>query len=131
MGDFGSSQVVAARSGGRAGGRASSSSSYRSSSSYSSRPSSTRVVERTTVIQQPTYVAPTPTVIVSPGYSYNPMGGFGLGYGLGAINSIGNAMQDARQEAEISQSRAELQNAKMKEMELEARLRQLEMQQVA
>uniref|UniRef100_A0A7S3L9E3 Uncharacterized protein n=1 Tax=Amphora coffeiformis TaxID=265554 RepID=A0A7S3L9E3_9STRA len=129
--DFGSSQVVAARSGGRSGGRASSggnSRSYRSSA-----PSTTYKSYSST-----TYVAPRPsTVIVAPpsysmGYSYNPLGGLGnvaAGYALGSALNGGNSYQDARQEQEIRQSQYELQQAKMKELELEARLRALEGQQ--
>lgn len=67
--DFGSSQVVAARSGGRAGGRAAprASSSYRSApSSYRSAPSSrsTTVINRTYVTPAPMYSAP--SVYVAP-----------------------------------------------------------------
>ena len=127
--DFGSSQVVAGRSGGRSGGRASSggnSRSYRSSAPSTTYKSST------------TYVAPRPTtVIVAPpsysmGYSYNPLGGLGnvaAGYALGSMAGGGNNYQDSRQEQEIRQSQYELQQAKMKEVELEARLRALENQQ--
>ena len=69
--DFGSSQVIAGRSGGRAGGR--------SSAARVSSPSRTKVIEKTTVINRgPAYTAP---VIVAPpvygGYGYNPMPGLG------------------------------------------------------
>jgi uncharacterized membrane protein len=68
---FGSSEIVAARSGGRAGGR-----SYRAPASSSRAPSTSRSYRSTTVIQRPVYA--TPPVVVSPfGYGYNPMGGFG------------------------------------------------------
>lgn len=128
--DFaGSSQVIAGRSGGRAGGR---SSSYKSApTSYRSSSSPTSVRSSTTVIRQPS----APTVIVAPpapvygGYGYNPTPGLGLGLGLSAINSIGEGMREARQENEIRESRNELTNARIKEAELEARLRQLEMAQ--
>ena len=71
--DFaGSSTLVSARSGGRAGGRAS-----------AARPApsrSTTTYQRTTVVQPPVVVAP-PPVVVSPfggyGYGYNPLGGVG------------------------------------------------------
>ena len=52
-----------------------------------------------------------------------------MGYGLGAMNSVGNSMRDYRQEGEIQQSRMELEDAKRREADLEARLRMLEMQQ--
>lgn len=50
----------------------------------------------------------------------------GFGYGLGAVNSIGNEFRDYRQESEIQQSRAELEQARQREAELDARIRQLE-----
>lgn len=69
--DFGSSQIVAARSGGRAGGRS-------SAPRRAPARSSTRVIERNTVIR------PSPSVIVAPspmyggyGYGYNPVPGLG------------------------------------------------------
>jgi uncharacterized membrane protein len=115
--DFGgSTEIVAGRSGGRGGGRASRAPSR---SSYSA---PTRTIERTTIIQQPSY---TPSIVVSP-FGYNPLGGFGMGYGLGAINNFGNEIRDNRQESEIQQSRAELEQARMKQAELEGRLRALE-----
>ena len=128
--DFGSAEILAARSGGRSGGRAASggnSQSYRSSS----RPTTTYKSYSST-----TYVSPpSPTVIVSPsysyGYSYNPLGGLATGYALGTLGNIGNAVQDARQEREIEQSRYQLEQARMKEAELEGRLRALEAQQRA
>ena len=52
----------------------------------------------------------------------------GLGLGLNAINQIGKDMRDYRQESEIQRTRAELENAKYREAEMEARLRQLESQ---
>ena len=124
--DFGSSQIVAGRSGGRAGGRSSSAPrsaarSYGGGNVYRS---------STTTIVRPMY-APSP-IIVSPfGYSpfgYNPLGGggFGLGYGLGAMNNSGNEMRDYRQEAEIQKSAAELEQAKLREAQLEARIKALE-----
>ncbi|ACI65199.1 predicted protein [Phaeodactylum tricornutum CCAP 1055/1] len=117
---FGSSTVVAGRSGGRSGGR----SSRGTSNSYKSQQQQpTRTIERTTVIQSPGYVAS--PVYMAP--MYNPMPGLGLGLGLSAINDVGNTMRDYRQETEIQQSKAELQQARMKEAELEARLRNLEM----
>jgi hypothetical protein len=123
--DFGSSEVISARSGGRSGGRVSSGGAR--SSSYSR--SSTTIVRPTTVIRtSPTYVAP--PVYIAPsigyGYGYNPLGGLGMGYALGSMNNIGNDMRDYRQESEIQQSKAQLEQARIKEAELEARLRQLE-----
>jgi hypothetical protein len=125
MFDFGSSEVIAGRSGGRSGGRVSSGGAR--SSSYSR--SSTTIVRPTTVIRtSPTYVAP--PVYIAPsigyGYGYNPLGGLGMGYALGSMNNIGNDMRDYRQESEIQQSKVQLEQARMKEAELEARLRQLE-----
>lgn len=72
--DFGSSQVLAGRSGGRVGGR---SSAARAPSRSRSSSSSTHVIERTTIVQ-PSYSSP--SVIVAPpmyGYGYNPMPGLG------------------------------------------------------
>jgi hypothetical protein len=122
-GDLGaSSQVIAARSGGRAGGRA---------AARSAAPpprSSSRTVIRETIVR-PSY---SPGVIVTPGigFGYNPLGGFGLGYGLGAAGSIGDSYRDYRQEGEIQQNRAELSAERQKSAELEARLRALEQAQV-
>jgi uncharacterized membrane protein len=118
---FGSSEVIAGRSGGRSGGRSSSG----GASSFKSSRAPTVIDRRTTVIQSPGYATP---VMVAPmyGYGYNPMAGLGLGLGLGAVNDIGNTMRDYRQESEIQESKAELQQARMKAAELEGRLRQLE-----
>mmetsp|Transcript_10250 Transcript_10250/g.14710 ORF Transcript_10250/g.14710 Transcript_10250/m.14710 type:complete len:204 (-) Transcript_10250:83-694(-) len=123
----GTTEIIAGRSGGRSGGRA-------SSRSYAApRRSSPTNVQRTTVIRQP--VVSGPSVIVAPsmgygyGFGYNPFGGFGLGYGLGAVNGVGNAMRDVRQEGEIQRTKEELQQSQMREAEMEARLRQLEMRQ--
>jgi len=116
---FGTSTVVAARSGGRAGGRSSGArSSYRPSSSSSYRPSSTTVINRT-------YVSPSP-VMMAPSYGYNPMGGLGLGLGLNAVGQIGNNMRDYRQEQEIQDTRSALNQSQAREAQMEARLRQLE-----
>ena len=43
------------------------------------------------------------------------------------MNQIGNDMRDYRQENEIRSTQAQLQDSRMREAELEARLRQLEM----
>ena len=126
--DFGSSEVVAAKSGGRSGGRASSGSYAKSTPSKSS-VSNTKVIQKTTIIQQPVYTSP--TVVMAPSYGYAPPApGLGLAVGLSTINSIGNAMQDARQESEIRDTREQLRDAKMKEAEMESRMRQLEMNQM-
>lgn len=120
--DFGSSQVIAARSGGRAGGR---SSAARAAPRAAPSRSSTTVINRT-------YVAPpvysSPSVIVAPPI-YNPVPGLGLSIGLNAMNQIGNDMRDYRQEAEIRDTRSELMRSQAREAEMEARLRQLEAQQ--
>lgn len=115
--DFGSTEIVAGRSGGRGGGRA----ARAPSRAYT--PSSSTRIERTTTVIQPVYS--TPSVVVSP-FGYNPLGGFGFGYGLGAAGSIGNEIRDYRQESEIQQSRAELEQAKIREAAMEARLKALE-----
>ena len=132
---FGSTEVIAARSGGRSGGRAGSggnSKSYRSSAP--SRPTTTYKSYSSTTVVAP----PRPTVVVTPGYgygygysSYNPIGDIATGYAIGSIANIGNNMRDARQEREIEQSRYQLEQARMKEAELEGRLRALEAQQQA
>lgn len=131
--DFGSDNVIAARSGGRAGGR--SSASTMRSPPPSSRPSTTvNNYSRTTVVQQsPAIVAPAPVVVspvvVSPVVS--PFGSpFGVGYGaLGVVNAIGNEMREGRQEAEIRREREELQESKNRQFMLEQRLNQMEQQQ--
>jgi len=149
MTDFaGTSQVVAARSGGRMGGR-----SYSSSSrGYSSAP-------RTRVYSSQTYVRPyfSPRVIISPGpslgfgggympgfgyrygptypfgynpYGYysNPYGGFGLGLGLGATigSQAGRAVQEYGRENQLAKVKAELQAEKIKAGAMEERIKQLE-----
>ena len=152
--DFtGTSQVVAAKSGGRMGGR-SSSGARPSSSSY--KPSSSTTTERTTVIRQPVIQSPVvvaPPVVAPPvygGYGYGVDAGavgklsnekelvsctcsksfalysLGLSVGLNAINSIGREMREQSQEREIAREREELAEARMKAAELEGRLRALE-----
>jgi hypothetical protein len=124
--DVGPSRVlVAARSGGRMGGRS-------AGRSYSSPRSTYR--SSTTIVRP---MISSPPIIVpfgggfgygGYGYGYNPLGGFGLGYGLGAMNQAGNAITDYRQESEIARSKAELEVAKQREAELEARVKALEEQ---
>jgi len=111
--DAGSSQVLAARSGGRAGGR---------SSRAPSRAAPTKVVERrTTVIQQPggyggaAYMAPPPI------YAAPQPSGLGLMLGLNAVSGITEGMREARQENEIRSTRDQLTEARIKEAEMEVR----------
>jgi hypothetical protein len=121
--DFGSSQVlIAARSGGRAGGR--SSAARAPASRRAPTTTNTRVIERTTYVAPPIYSSP---MYVAP--LYNPLPGLGFSMGLNAINQVGNDMRDYRQEGEIQNTRAQLEQSKMREAEMEARLRQLEMAQ--
>ena len=118
----GSSTVIAGRSGGRAGGRA------------MPRASAARPAPSRTVIQKTTVVRPGPSVVVAP-----PMGGYGYGYGGGfggpgigtymMLDAIGDGLREGRQNAEIRDTRRELENERYKEMEMEQRLRMLEMQQ--
>lgn len=132
--DFGgSTEIIAGRSGGRAGGR---SSSYRAppSRSYSAPPSrSSTTINRSTTIVQPTRTIVQPAMVASPMYMappvYNSGPDLGLVLGLSAVNSIGNGMRENRQENEIMRSRSELEMAKQKNFELEQRLRQVEMRQ--
>jgi Protein of unknown function (DUF1517). len=121
--DFGSSQIVSARSGGRAGGR-SSASSMRSAPSVRSSSAAT-TINRTTIIAAPAPVISSP-VVVSPFVS--PFGGFGYG-ALGAVSAIGNEMRDIRQENEIARERAELEVSKQRQAQLEQRLYELERNQ--
>lgn len=71
--DFGSSQIVAARSGGRAGGR---SSAARSAPRSAPRSASNTVIQRTTVVR-PSPVIVAPPVYGGYGYGYNPVPGLG------------------------------------------------------
>jgi len=118
---FGSSHVIAARSGGRSGGR---SSGARRSAPRPSSSSSTTVINRNTYVS-PSPMYSSPTVIMAPPV-YNPMGGLGLSLGLNAVSNIGNDMRDYRQEREIQDTRGELQQSKMREAEMSARLNRLE-----
>jgi len=124
----GSQIILAARSGGRMGGRAMRSSSYsRGGPSYRS---NTRIINRNTYVR-PGYggggvmVAPSP-VYGGYGYGYNPFGGLGLGLGLNAVGNIGNDIRDYRQEGEIQDTRLELEKSRIREAELESRLKALE-----
>jgi hypothetical protein len=141
------SVLVSARSGGRTGGRAtapsrsysapSRSSSYSApsrSSSYSSAP--TTVIERrTTIVQQQmpssTVLMAPPPVIMAPPAMYAPVAppsGLGLVLGLNAVSGIADGFREARQENEIRSTREQLTEARIKEAEMEARLRALESQ---
>lgn len=131
MDDFaGSSQTLAARSGGRAGGRA-----------YRSTPSARRstAAPRTTINRQTTIYRTSPTII-TPGIGYGggfgyggygyggfgPSPGFGLYMGLQTIGAINDTLREVRQEQRIARTDEELRQAQMKEAELEMRLRMME-----
>ena len=116
--------VVAARSGGRAGGRAAAPRSV-------TRPVPQR--SRTTTIVTP------PPVIVTPGYGggYGYGGGFynnpspsglGLAIGLNAVSGISEGFREARQENEIRSTRDQLNDARVREAEMAVKLQQLEQQ---
>ena len=135
----GTSTVLAAKSGGRAGGRSSSASMSRSSPSMSrSSPSMSRsspppasrqtTVIKNTYIQQPSYVAPS-VIYAAPAPM---MGGPSLGLvaGLAAVDAIGDGMRENRQNNEIRAARSELQASKQKEFEMEMRMKQLEQGQM-
>jgi len=127
--DLGSSQIVAARSGGRAGGRSmggggrsmgarpsgGGGGGYRGAS-----PSAARYYQRP-------MVSP---IIVSPfGYSpfgYSPFGGLGMGYGLGSMNRAGDELRNENQDRQLADEQSELAVAKQKAADLEARIRALE-----
>lgn len=126
--DLGTSQIVAARSGGRAGGRSSmgARSSPRGGSAYRSAPSAARYYAPARPIVSP--------VIVSPfGYSpfgYSPFGGLGMGYGLGAMNGIGGELRDQSQDRRLADEQAELAAAKQRAADLEERVKALEKSQL-
>jgi hypothetical protein len=133
--DSSSTMTLAARSGGRAGGRAAPRMSSPSSSSSYARPSSssssTRVIERqTTIIQQPSTVLVAPPPVYGGGFGggyYAPQpSGLGLAIGLNAVSGIAEGFREARQENEIRSTRDQLTEARIKEAEMEARLRALE-----
>jgi len=123
-----SSVVLAARSGGRAGGRA-------MRSSPRSMPRSTG---GTTVINKRTTVVSPPPVVIGGGglggYGYGGYGGYGYdptpGLVFGAVNAIGNGMRESRQNDMIRTQAAELNQSKLNEQEMAARIRQLEMMQM-
>ena len=125
---FGSDQVVAARSGGRAGGRS-------SAAARAPRPAASR--SQGTTVNNYNVRPASPTVIVSPGYGGygygygSPFGGFGgLGWlGVEAIGSFSREMREIDEQRKLAKTEAELQIANQRQMDLEARLRQLEAQQ--
>jgi hypothetical protein len=121
--DAGSSQVIAARSGGRAGGRA----PARAAPSKSQ----PRVIERQTTIiqQQPSYASPGGTMMMAPPMYAPQPSGLGLVLGINAVSGISSGFREARQENEIRSTRDQLTEARIKEAEMEARLRSLEQQQ--
>jgi hypothetical protein len=114
--DFGSTEVLAGRSGGRSGGRASSGGNSRSYRAPARSSNTYKSYSSTTVVR------PSPTVIVSPGYGgygYNPLGNMVTGYAMGSMlggggNNYNNQVRDMRQENEIQQSRMELEQARLK-----------------
>ena len=128
--DFGSSQIVAAKSGGRAGGR---STSYKAppATRAAVRSQPDPVIIRETRIITPSYSGGTAVMMPPPMYAAPQPGipGLGLVAGLGAINAIGDGMREARQENEIRDARNQLVEARVKEAELEARLKALERSQ--
>jgi hypothetical protein len=115
--DFGSTEVLAGRSGGRSGGRASSGGNSRSYRAPARSSNTYKSYSSTTVVR------PSPTVIVSPGYGggfgYNPLGNMVTGYAMGSMlggggNNYNDERRDMRQENEIQQSRMELEQARLK-----------------
>jgi len=123
-----SSVVLAGRSGGRAGGR-----SVRSAPRSMPR----SATGGTTVINRRTTIIAPPVVVGGGlgGYGYG--GGYG-GYGydptpglvFGAVNAIGNGMREGRQNDVIRNQGAELNQSRLNEQEMAARIRQLEMNQM-
>jgi hypothetical protein len=125
-GTGGTAELVAARSGGRAGGRSRTAKGRRSlpkgGGGSTVRMYNTNPRPQTTTIV-PTYVTPAP-VFVTPGigFGYNP-----FGFGFGAAGGIGNVLNDVRQDSELDRVQQELQNERVKEADMEARIRALEM----
>jgi hypothetical protein len=154
--DFGSSETIAARSGGRAGGRGGSGgyrggggggggrSSFsgggaaRSSFSgggggYGGGAAASRAYSptyRSTTIVRP-MIAPSPFGYgggYGGGFGYSPFSGIGLGYGLGAMgnNNRGDQAREYQQEKDIISEKSELEQAKLRAAELELRIKALE-----
>lgn len=121
--DFGSTQVVAGRSGGRGGGRVMRApmrgGGGRAPMRAPMRSPTQNYSQRTTIVR-PMMVSP----MGGMGYGYNPLGGLGMGYALGGMGN--NNMRDNRQENEIQRNEFELKDAEKKNMELENRIEQLE-----
>jgi len=127
FGDSSTVTLARGRSGGRAGGRARMSSPRSSYRSAPSRPSGggTTIINRTIV--RPGYGGGFGGGgYYGGGYGYNPFGGFGLGLGLNAISNYGNQQRDYRQEGEIQDTKSELRQSQMRELEMENRIRSLE-----
>jgi hypothetical protein len=126
--DFGSSQVIAARSGGRSGGRAASRAPVRSSPRQAP---PREVIRETNIIREsPSYggaaVMAPPPMMMQPAAPSFP--GLGLVAGFGAMNAIGDGMRENRQENEIRDARQQVVEARIKEAELDARLKAMEAQ---
>ena len=114
--DSSSQVLLAARSGGRAGGRA------RSAPSRAAPPAPTRVIERqTTIIQQPSYGGGVAMMAPSPMYMAPQPSGLGLALGINAVSGIAEGFREARQENEIRTTQQQLTEARIKEAEMEVR----------
>jgi hypothetical protein len=151
--DFGpTSEIVSARSGGRAGGRArsgggggrsaarpssfSGGSAARSGFSGGGGGSTYSPTYRSTTIVRPMY-APQP-ILGSPygygggyggGFGMSPFSGLGLGYGLGSMNNNnrgGDQAREYQQEKDILSEKSELEQTKLRAAELEQRIKALE-----
>ena len=123
--NFGTSDIIAARSGGRGGGRSSGGGGgARRAPTQSYRPAPT-TINRTTIMAAPTPMYSAPIVIGSP-FSPFGMGGYGA---FGAVNAISNEMRDNRQEGEIQRGRTELEISKQRQAQLEQRLNDMERNQ--
>uniref|UniRef100_A0A7S2KE28 Uncharacterized protein n=1 Tax=Leptocylindrus danicus TaxID=163516 RepID=A0A7S2KE28_9STRA len=128
--DHGSSITLAARSGGRAGGR---SSAPTARSPAASRRSTTvnnyNTYNRSAAAPSVGYAAPSVIVTPSIGYGYSPFGGigsFGTGYALGAMGNSGNNMREYQEQRDLAQAKAELEVERQRQAELEARVRAIE-----
>ena len=120
--DSSSQVLLAARSGGRAGGRS------RSAPSRSVRaaPAPTRVIERQTTIiqQQPSYGGGSSVMMMAPPPMYmapSAPSGLGLALGINAVSGIADGFREARQENEIRTTQQQLTDARIKEAEMEVR----------
>ena len=120
--DSSSQVLLAARSGGRAGGR---SRSAPSRSVRAAPPAPTRVIERqTTIIQQPSYGGGSSVMMMAPPPMYmapSAPSGLGLALGINAVSGIADGFREARQENEIRTTQQQLTDARIKEAEMEVR----------